>query len=174
MTIHKTVLFQKVFETEWFSIEATSEKFPNNKPYYRLSCADSVIMLAITEEQKIILVRQFRPALGVHTLEFPAGYVDQGEPTIDAVKREFYEETGFVCKSVTPMGSYKLAPSRINNNLHFFFGEAIKTKHEKKTSRQIEVVLVAEDELKQLIIKEQLLEVAGAAIYLSVKLRGLL
>lgn len=174
MATHKTVLFHKVFETEWFSIEATSDKFPNNKPYYRLSCADSVIMLAVTEEQKIILVRQFRPALGVYTLEFPAGYVDKGESAIKAVKREFYEETGFVCKSVIPMGSYKLAPSRINNNLHFFFGKAIKTKHEIKSSGQIEVVLVTEDKLKQLIIEEQLLEVTGAAIYLSAKLHGFL
>jgi hypothetical protein len=86
MTTHKTVLFQKVFETEWLSIEATSDKFPNNKPCYRLPCADSAIMLAVTGEQKIILFGQFRPALGVHTLEFPAGYADQGESTIDAVK----------------------------------------------------------------------------------------
>lgn len=35
-------LYHKVFETEWFSIEATSYSFSNNKPYYRISCNDGL------------------------------------------------------------------------------------------------------------------------------------
>lgn len=68
---------KKVFETEWFSIDAISYVSSNNKPYYRLSCNDSVSIIAKTTDEKIILVLQYRPAIEDFTLELPSGYVDK-------------------------------------------------------------------------------------------------
>ena len=67
---------QTVFRTEWFSIE--QESFDNieslkGKPYYRINSPDGVIILAVTETDEIILVKQFRPVLNQYTLEFLSG-----------------------------------------------------------------------------------------------------
>ncbi len=173
-SLNKTCLYHKVFETKWFAIEATLEAYSNNEPYYRLSCSDSAVILAVTNDQKIILVRQFRPALGIYTLEFPAGYLCGEETSTNAAERELVEETGFICSSMTFMGSFTVSPSRINTMLHFFFGEGASVANDKKKEDDTEVILVTEDELKKLIVEGQLLEVAGSAIYLAAKLKGFL
>jgi 8-oxo-dGTP pyrophosphatase MutT (NUDIX family) len=170
---NRVSLYRKVFETEWFSIEATLDNFSGNKPYYRLSCNDSVEILAVTPERKIILIRQFRPALGIYTLEFPSGYVDEKESSEDAIERELKEETGFVCDSVIFMGSFKIVPSRINTTLHFFFGKDAKIV-EKKRKEEIEVILVSEEEFRKLIMEEKFFDVSGLAIYFIAKLKGFL
>lgn len=173
-SLHKTRLYHKVFQTRWFAIEATTEAYSNSEPYYRLSCSDSAVILGVTRDKRIILVRQFRPALGVYTLEFPSGYINDGESRVDAAEREFAEETGFVCDSMTYIGSFTVAPSRINTMLHFFLGKDAESVGEEKAEKEIEVVLVTEDKLKQLISDGLLLEVAGSAIYLAARLKGLL
>jgi ADP-ribose pyrophosphatase len=167
-------LYHKIFETEWFSIEATSDNFSGNQPYYRLSCKDSVEILATTPERKIISIRQFRPALGVYTLEFPSGYVNEKEIPREAAMRELMEETGFICDSLAFMGSFKIVPSRINTTLHFFFGKAAKLIDNKRKEGKIEVVLVKEDEFRKLIVEGQFLDVSGLAIYFITKLKGFL
>jgi ADP-ribose pyrophosphatase len=133
-----------------------------------------VVILGVTRDGKIILVRQFRPALGIYTIEFPSGYINDGEPRIDAAKREFTEETGYVCDSMTYIGSFTVAPSRINTMLHFFVGKDAESAGEERTEKEIEVVCLTEEQLKRLIADGQLLEVAGSAIYLAARLKGFL
>ncbi|MBC8456923.1 MAG: NUDIX hydrolase [Deltaproteobacteria bacterium] len=162
-----------VFHTEWFSIDAVPGESLGRKPYYRLSCDDSVEILAVTLDRKIVLVRQFRPAVGMSMLELPAGYVDWGESPDEAVRRELREETGYVCDSVINLGPFKVAPSRINNTLYLFFGrdaELLAGKDNEADSP--EVVLVTLEEFKRLIGEGKFLEVAGIATYCLSQMEG--
>lgn len=56
-------------------------------------------VIAFTPDGRIILVRQYRVAIGQNTLEIPAGLKDlEDEDTLVTAKREFEEETGFKAK----------------------------------------------------------------------------
>lgn len=56
-------------------------------------------VLPVTDEGKILMVRQYRNALDRVTLEIPAGGLNApDEPTIDAAARELQEETGYTCE----------------------------------------------------------------------------
>ena len=55
----------------------------------------AVCILALTEDRKVILVKQFRPGPGHILLELPGGGVDEGENPGDAAARELLEETGY-------------------------------------------------------------------------------
>lgn len=168
--MYKEDLSNIVFETEWFSIDEIPNKSSGKAPYYRLSCDDSVEILAVTRAKKIILVRQFRPALGLYMFELPAGHVNKNETPRDAAGRELKEETGFVCESLSDLGSFKICPSRINNTLNVFFGEgAVETK---ERSEDTEVILVTQNEFEELIEKGEFVEVAGLAIYFLAKSNG--
>ncbi|MBI4180942.1 MAG: NUDIX hydrolase [Chloroflexi bacterium] len=172
---HQSSQIQKIWETEWFSIEAVPNQSSSGRPYFRLSMNDSVEVIAVTPDKKIILVRQFRPALGISMLELPAGHVDTGESREEAIIRELREETGYVCDETTCLGSFRIAPSRINNTLHFFFGKGARTMDVKgERGRETEVVLVTEDEFNKLILDGKFLEVAGVASYFLSRLKGFL
>lgn len=55
---------------------------------------DAVIILGATEDNKFILIRQYRYTIGDYIYELPAGLIDSGENIYEAAMREFKEETG--------------------------------------------------------------------------------
>jgi ADP-ribose pyrophosphatase len=167
----------KVFETEWFSIEALpfSSGRADNKPYYCLSCNDSVGIVAQTAEKKIILTKQYRPPIGDYLIELPSGYVDNKESPVDAAKRELLEETGFVCDAMTPIGGFKVYPSRINNTFHVFFGKgAISRNPEKKEDNAPELLLVSPEEFIKMISEKKCIEISSIGAFLMANLFKLL
>lgn len=158
---------QTVFQTEWFSIE--QESFDQiealkGKPYYRINSPDSVIILAMTEIDELILVKQFRPALNQYTLEFPSGAIDELESPQKAAARELYEETGFVCQTLDCLGKGRIMMSRYNSQDFAFYGtEAVKDpKFENK--EDIEVVLVTPTDFKMLVLSGQFEQFSAFAL----------
>jgi ADP-ribose pyrophosphatase len=59
---------------------------------------DGVMILPITEDGEVVILRQYRPAISDYLYELPAGIIDQGESIEEAAKRELFEETGLKCK----------------------------------------------------------------------------
>ena len=83
----------KVFKTKWFNIERIKFKSSN---YYKLNHPNSVIILAITNKQKVIVIEQFRHIQKNKTLEFPSGGINKKETPLKAAKRELLEESGYI------------------------------------------------------------------------------
>jgi ADP-ribose pyrophosphatase len=127
----------------------------------------------MTPEQKIILVRQFRPAIESYTLEFPSGYINKGESKEVAAKRELREETGFICNSMFFIGSFNISPSRINSTSFFFIGKDAKMM-DKKRKEEIEVLVVKEEDFEKLVMNGQFSDISGLAIYFIAKLKEFL
>ncbi len=143
-----------VFRTPWFSIER--EQYPDDpslkgKPFYRLVVPDGVSIFAMTRDKKIILVKQFRPALNTSTLEFPAGDVEQGESPQKAVARELYEETGYRAHHLELLGVRAAQPSRANQRIHIFFAQGVAKDHSFRPREQTETVAVSPLQLKKLV-----------------------
>ena len=163
----------KVFETRWFSLEALSYE-SMDEPYYRISCNDSVAVFPMTKDRKIVLIRQYRPAIGLMTLELPAGDIGEGETPETAARREMEEESGFTCGALIPAGLCRVAPDRINAKSHVFFAPDAVPLKTLKSERDIETHLVSEDEFKAMVIRGDFAVVSGIAIYTILKLRGFL
>jgi ADP-ribose pyrophosphatase len=111
---------QVVFATPWFELVA---KHPAgyDRPHYSIRASDYVMVIAVTAEGRLLLVRQFRPAVGATTLEFPSGHVDPRETPMEAARRELLEETGHVAAELEPLG--RLAPDtgRLGNRLWCYY-----------------------------------------------------
>src|SRR5437879_2321643 len=82
-----------VVYTPWFQV--LSQKSAHGEhPNYFIQSADFVVIVALDTQGRLLLVRQFRAAVGMATLELPAGHVEVGESPEEAARKELCEETG--------------------------------------------------------------------------------
>lgn len=89
-------------------------------PRVIISAPDWVHVLALTNEDQAVLVRQFRAGIAADTLELPGGMVDPGETAAVAAARELEEETGFVADRWVLLGVSHPNPAIQENRLHSF------------------------------------------------------
>jgi ADP-ribose pyrophosphatase YjhB (NUDIX family) len=115
--------FIRVFDTPYFSVEASANNHDEENPYYRINTKDSVICCLMNSDDELLLAKQMRPNLGYDTIEFPAGALEDGESPIQAAGREIREELGFKSNLIY-LGSYRLMMNRTINREHLFIGLA--------------------------------------------------
>jgi ADP-ribose pyrophosphatase len=143
-----------VFETEWFSVEQRyfdHIQSLKGKPYYTICSPDGVIILALTHDGKIILVRQFRPSLNQYTLEVPSGAIDSTETPQEAAARELYEETGYRCEHLSCIGRGRIMLSRLSAYEFAFYGTGAVQDPTFQPQEDIQVVLVTPTEFRHLV-----------------------
>lgn len=160
------------FKTEWFSVESENIgqiKSLMGKPFYRFIIPNSVIILALREDKKILLIKQYRPSVESYTLEFPCGQIDKNESPRKAAIRELYEETGYVCKKIHPLGVGKGWIDRAKSNIYLFYGQGAMRKQGFKPEENMRVVPVSVEEFKRLAIKGDFKQLQSFALILLAK-----
>jgi 8-oxo-dGTP pyrophosphatase MutT (NUDIX family) len=85
-----------------------------------IDCPDWANVVAITPDDRMLFVRQYRPAVDQVTLEIPGGLVDPGECPDEAARRELEEETGFVSSRWEKLGELHPNPALQNNRIHSY------------------------------------------------------
>jgi 8-oxo-dGTP pyrophosphatase MutT (NUDIX family) len=108
------------FATPWFSV---LERTPTDgsSPFFAVQPRDYCSVLAITADDQLVLVEQFRPIIERWTLELPSGTVDPGESPEAAMVRELSEETGFRPVELIPLGVLAPDTGRLANQLFCYF-----------------------------------------------------
>ncbi|MDP3792399.1 MAG: NUDIX hydrolase [bacterium] len=159
------------FKTEWFSVESESVnrvRSSNKKPFYRIVIPNGVMILALREDGKILLIRQYRQPINSYTLELPAGQIDKNESPRKAAIRELYEETGYVCKKFNFLGAGAPWIDRAKCKLYLFYGQGAVRKKGLKPEENIQVVPVSAEKFKQLAINGDLQQLQSfATIFLA-------
>ena len=94
----------------------------NNQTMQRvvLESVDWVNVVALTADQKVVVVRQFRFGTGTITTEVPGGMVDADEDPLSAATRELREETGYTSERWEYLGSVEPNPAFMNNLCHHY------------------------------------------------------
>lgn len=81
---------------------------------------DAAAVVALDEENNIVLVKQYRYALKREVLEIPAGKVEKGEDFLDAAKRELVEETGYESNNWQSLDYFFFSAFFNSKNTSFF------------------------------------------------------
>jgi 8-oxo-dGTP pyrophosphatase MutT (NUDIX family) len=117
--------------------------------FFRIHCDDWVNVVAITDDDHVVMIRQYRHGSAGVTLEIPGGIVDAGESPTQAAARELLEETGYTPRSMRKLGEVNPNPALFRNRVHTFLAEGCTCTAEVDNDEHEEtlVVLVPRSEL---------------------------
>ena len=110
-------------------------------------------VVAVREDGKLLMVRQYRNTLERETLEIPAGGLNgKDEPTYDAAKRELEEETGYTCESLELLNSIYTTVAFCNEKIDIYLARDLKSgKQHLDEDEFLNVEAYTLEELKQMI-----------------------
>ncbi len=147
----KPLEIETAFSTPWFDLVAKTMQ-PGEAPYYSLRLPDYAAIIAITDDQRLLAVRQYRPALERYALEFPSGIVDPGESPDVAALRELREETGYEAAELEPLGPMTVDNGRMTNRIWHFVARGLRRTENWIPEEGIEQVSFSLPELREAIV----------------------
>lgn len=170
----KTLKSNLVFSNPWCQIRQDEVELSNGQiidDFFVHIRPDLALVFAVTENQEIVFVRQYRHGVGEILLELPAGAVyPDVESAESSAMRELTEETGYTADSLIKIATLYDNPVKDTNKLHLFFTQNAKKLKEQllDITEDIEVVLVPASEVMEKISAGEIC-VSGsvAAIFLG-------
>ena len=135
---------------------------PNGKivpAYYVVELPASVIAVPVTGD-KVVMIKQYRHPVGEVSWEFPGGFTDDNESTLDAAKRELQEETGYVFDSCEYLGKVAANPGILNNftSIYIAGGDYKKIGQSFDGNEDIELQLFSFDELMEMLLNNKIIQ----------------
>lgn len=152
----------------WATLRSDRCEMPNGhivEDYYVLEYNNWVNAVAITEDNKVLMVHQYRHAAGIVSLEIPGGVIDDGELPEQALRRELLEETGYQFDDFELLSTIYGNPSTANNKTYCYLAKGGKKVQEQKLDEQEELVVetFTISEVKQLLADNKIVQALHCA-----------
>lgn len=121
--------------------------------YYSIKPPDYVAVLAQARDNRIIIVKQYRPAVEDYTFELPSGHIDSGETPRQAIVRELKEETNCIANEVVLLGETIPDTGRMENRQWAFYCNDLTVSKfpDPDKNEGIEATLASTDDLVRMI-----------------------
>lgn len=164
-------------ETDRLRLTENSYDLPDGQRkdgYHLVHERDGALVVAITPEREMLLVRQWRPAIERETLELPAGSLEPGESdALERAKAELREETGYEAERWIRLGTFDPAPNRLSTRHHCFLalGARKRTGQDLDDSEFVKTERVPFEEVERLIQEGSFSVAACVAAYLLARMR---
>ncbi len=144
----KVLHSETVYQGNLIDLRVDTVRLPNGKDAKRevVVHPEVVAMLPVLADGRLVLVRQYREAVGQVLLEIPAGGIDEGETPEEAVRREMKEETGYDVGFPEHLSSFYSSPGFTTEKMHLYRLRDLTPGKATEENDQIEVVLMTPDE----------------------------
>lgn len=155
----KTIQSQEIFSGKVISLHLEDVELPNGKTSKReiIKHPGAVAIIALTDDNKIVMVEQYRKALERTIVEIPAGKLEKGEEPAVCARRELEEETGYVCENLELLVSFYTSPGFADEIVHVYLATGLTQKEDSAALDEDEFVNLEELTLNEAVqyIKEQ-------------------
>nr|MBB6139611.1 8-oxo-dGTP pyrophosphatase MutT (NUDIX family) [Mucilaginibacter sp. X5P1] len=140
----------------WATLRTDKCEMPDGRivdDYYVLEYPNWVNAVAITEDNKVLMVRQYRHAAGIVSLEIPGGVIDGDEAPEHAMQRELLEETGYLFEDIELISIVYANPSTANNHTYCYLAKGGKKVQDQNLDEHEELIVeeYTIPEVKQLL-----------------------
>jgi ADP-ribose pyrophosphatase len=152
----KTCSSEYIHKGPWATLRSDKCEMPDGTivdQYYVLEYPNWANAVALTEDNKIIMVRQYRHAAGIVSLEIPGGVIEDDEHPEAGMRRELLEETGYQFNEVELISTVYANPSTANNKTYCYLAKGGKKVQEQQLDdhEQLVVEEYSIAEVKQLL-----------------------
>lgn len=127
MSSVKVLSKKPVFQAELFTVREIEIEVKNKKLIQHEVLRNPVVtVFALTENNEIYLISQYRRLLERTTLEAVAGFIDEGETPLEAAKRELKEEIGVTASDWKDLRVLNTAASVTKGEAHLFLARGLE------------------------------------------------
>jgi ADP-ribose pyrophosphatase len=145
---------RRIYDGRVISLRVDRIMLPSGRETEReiVEHAGAVGIVALDDQGEVLLVRQFRSALGRTLLEIPAGTVAEGEGALTCAFRELAEETGYSAKQMEELYTFYSSPGFSNERIWLFLATDLQSGSQKpEIDETIEVVKLPLEEALNMV-----------------------
>lgn len=139
----RLVSSQRVYEGRIVNLRVDTVRLASGRVTTReiVEHGGSVAIVALNEEDNVLLVNQFRAAVGRALLEIPAGTLEAGEDAEACALRELREETGYVAGHMEEIHVFYTSPGFCDERIWLYVATGLRPgAQDVETDESIEVV----------------------------------
>jgi ADP-ribose pyrophosphatase len=157
----KILTSKYISQHQYFTARQDKCEMPDGQivdPYFVVELPESVCAMAITENNEVLLARQYRHPISETILEIPGGFIDEGENVETAIERELLEETGYAFTKFDYLGKVAANPGALNNYTHLYLARGGKkiSAQALDHNEEIEVLKVPLAEMRRMLQQNEI------------------
>ena len=125
--VEEPVSSEEIYHGKVIHLFKDTVRLPNGKNAIRevMRHIGAAAVVAMTENDEVILVRQYRYPFGTTLLEIPAGKLDPGEAPEHCARRELEEETGRTAEQLLSLGVYYPSVAILDEKIHLYLARGL-------------------------------------------------
>ena len=159
----KKISSEYISQHQYFTARKDSCEMPDGTivpEYFVVELPTSACALSITENNEVILVKQYRYPIEATVLEIPGGFIDKGEEATQGMARELLEETGYAFSSIEYVGKIAANPGVLNNYTELYLATGGKKVASQSLDHheEIEVLLYPVEEVRAMLRRNEFVQ----------------
>jgi len=169
----KTIDSQQIYDGRILKLRVDAVRLPDGRTTKReiVEHGNCVAIIAIDDDNNVLLVRQYRKPIEKDLLEIPAGVIEPDEQAMATVRRELREETGYNPGIIKRIGRFYSSPGYCTERIELFLASQLKLDAlEAEDTGSIELVKVPLKDASEMIKNGKICDsksIAGLLIYLA-------
>ena len=146
---------RRAFDGHLLHVRVDDVQLPSGRKSVReiVEHPGSVVIVPVTSDRRVLLIRQYRYATGRYLLELPAGLIDPGEHMMETAARELKEETGYEADSLRHLTTVYVSPGYSQERSAIVLATGCrKVEHTPDQDEPIELLDVGIDSVPELLV----------------------